>query len=152
MSEEGLTISKSATSVPPNKKNHVMCSLRTCMQIAHAEKLKSLENQGKTFECLEKDKASVHFFVDGKYTRFADWRFIHRARHNLLPLNANRRWAPQNTQNCRRCNYHLETLPHVIQHCRIHSDGMQQRHNALVNRLPDLSLYKKCARGFYLLS
>jgi hypothetical protein len=33
------------------------------------------------------DPASNHFLAGGRYTRFCDWRFIHRARLGVLPLN-----------------------------------------------------------------
>ncbi|GIX76404.1 hypothetical protein CEXT_111131 [Caerostris extrusa] len=34
-------------------------------------------------ECVALSPSSSHFITDGKYTRFADWRFIHKARLNL---------------------------------------------------------------------
>ncbi|GIX95183.1 hypothetical protein CEXT_147651 [Caerostris extrusa] len=36
---------------------------------------------------------------------------------------------------CRRCNQWSETLPHVINHCGIHSQACQLRHNATVERV-----------------
>ena len=34
-----------------------------------------------------------------------------------------------------RCGYARETLPHVVNHCRYHSDAWQRRHNAVLQRL-----------------
>ncbi|GIY85225.1 retrovirus-related Pol polyprotein from type-1 retrotransposable element R2 [Caerostris extrusa] len=76
--------------------------------------------------------ASSHFVADGVYTRFADWRFIHKARLNLVPLNG-QPWKVGNDKLCRRCNQWSETLPHVINHCGIHTPG--NRHNAIVERV-----------------
>ncbi|GIY31144.1 reverse transcriptase domain-containing protein [Caerostris darwini] len=36
---------------------------------------------------------------------------------------------------CRRCQQWNETLPHVINHCGIHSHAWQLRHNAIVERV-----------------
>ncbi len=89
---------------------------------------------------IAREKASSSFLRDGSFTTFADWRFIHRARLNLLPLNGARRHGTAN-QQCRRCRHPKETLPHVINHCMRHAAKMQQRHNALVSRV------RKAAEG-----
>ncbi|GIY48218.1 uncharacterized protein CDAR_493191 [Caerostris darwini] len=36
---------------------------------------------------------------------------------------------------CRRCHQWAETLPHVLNHCGIHSHAWQLRHNAIVERV-----------------
>ncbi|GFT18717.1 retrovirus-related Pol polyprotein from type-2 retrotransposable element R2DM [Trichonephila clavipes] len=38
-------------------------------------------------DCVIMSPASSHFLADGMYTRFADWRIIHKARLGLVPLN-----------------------------------------------------------------
>ncbi|GIY12455.1 hypothetical protein CEXT_179261 [Caerostris extrusa] len=35
---------------------------------------------------------------------FADWRFIHKARPNLLPLNGCQQWKAGYDKLCRRCS------------------------------------------------
>ncbi|GIY24082.1 reverse transcriptase domain-containing protein [Caerostris darwini] len=55
----------------------------------------SEENQGKAIEVSSLAPASSHFLTDGAYTRFADWRFIHRARLNLVPLNGAKPWLKE---------------------------------------------------------
>nr|XP_037275942.1 uncharacterized protein LOC119168652 [Rhipicephalus microplus] len=72
----------------------------------------------------------------GAFTSFADWRFVHRARLNLLPLNGARMWgAPDRDQRCRVCGYLRETLPHVVCHCMPRSALYRARHNAIVDRV-----------------
>lgn len=66
---------------------------------------------------------------EGGFTRFADWRFIHRARLNYVPLNGNR------DQRCRRCGHAKETLPHVLCHCPPHFQTITRRHNAILDRV-----------------
>ncbi|EMP33455.1 hypothetical protein UY3_09439 [Chelonia mydas] len=51
------------------------------------EALKLKPDQGKAFELTSKWDASNHFLTGGGFTRFADWRFIHRARLNCVPFN-----------------------------------------------------------------
>ncbi|KYN17841.1 hypothetical protein ALC57_09880 [Trachymyrmex cornetzi] len=42
----------------------------------------------------------------GSFMCFADWRFIHKSRLNVLPLNGARRWET-NDKRCRQCGRHL---------------------------------------------
>ncbi|XP_035232574.1 uncharacterized protein LOC118204352 [Stegodyphus dumicola] len=85
-------------------------------------------------ECVSAARASSHFFHQGSFTRFADWRFIHRARLNLVPLNATKPWD-RSRRSCRRCQFPEETLPHVIDHCMRYARLFQKRHNAIVSRI-----------------
>lgn len=84
---------------------------------------------------------SSHFVSSGFLTRFADWRFIHRARLNLLPLNACRPWALAD-KRCHRCGYQEETLPHVINHCMRYSTLIKKRHNLIIDQLVKASTPK----------
>ena len=68
------------------------------------------------------------------YTRFCDWRFIHRARLDYVPLNAKIRFGAGD-QLCRRCGHEKETLPHVINHCLPQMTTITRRHNAIMDRL-----------------
>uniref|UniRef100_A0A914DJM1 C2H2-type domain-containing protein n=1 Tax=Acrobeloides nanus TaxID=290746 RepID=A0A914DJM1_9BILA len=70
-------------------------------------------------------------------------RFIHRAKLNLLVLNAYKRQTKKGLEpktveekRCRRCNYEREALNHVLCHC-FSADGLNitNRHNAIVHRL-----------------
>ncbi|KAH1184831.1 hypothetical protein KIL84_012772 [Mauremys mutica] len=68
------------------------------------------------------------------FTRFADWRFIHRARLNCVPLNGAVRHGNRD-KRCRRCGYVTETLPHVLCSCKPHARAWQLRHNVIQDRL-----------------
>ncbi|KAL1443530.1 hypothetical protein MTO96_045976, partial [Rhipicephalus appendiculatus] len=105
--------------------------------------LQDKPSQGKAMACVAADLANSHFMRSGRYTRFKEWRFIHRARLNLLPLKGTRTWVPAADKRCRRCGYGEETLPHVLCHCMRQSRAMTERHNAIVARL------KKAALGRY---
>ncbi|GFR23248.1 retrovirus-related Pol polyprotein from type-1 retrotransposable element R2 [Trichonephila clavata] len=86
--------------------------------------------------------ASTHFLTEGKYTRFADWRFVHRARLGLVPLNGYKYWAPRPQRLCRKCGKWDETLPHVLNHCPSYSAAWQMRHNAIVARVKKAVAFK----------
>jgi hypothetical protein len=94
-------------------------------------------DQGKVFDSSLLHPDSNHFVRAGRMIRFCDWRFIHRARLNVLPLNAARRGAARGDLRCRVCGKVDETLPHVINHCHAQSDGWRRRHDAIVEILRD---------------
>ena len=84
--------------------------------------------------CVASQPVSSHYMYSGDFTRFAEWRFVHRARLCLVPLNGYRRSAGD--RRCRRCGYESETLPHVTNHCfQAHREAYQRRNDAILNRL-----------------
>ncbi|KAF8797215.1 Retrovirus-related Pol polyprotein type-1 like protein [Argiope bruennichi] len=129
--------------IKPIGRRKVIFSIRDRPRMARSGKLLSKPDQGKAMECVAQSAASSHFISDGAYTRFADWRFIHKARLNLLPLNGTQAWKSENDRACRRCNdADLETLPHVLNHCKGRSRGWQLRHNNIVDRIKKALLPK----------
>lgn len=70
-----------------------------------ADRLQSVPDQGKVARTLAMDQyanGSTWQFT-GLNVRFRDWRFIHRARLNCLPLNAVKsRWS-NTSPRCRHC-------------------------------------------------
>ena len=133
-----------------NSTRRVMGDGRHCSAIVHRllrdnsfVKHVSHQSQGKTAAPIAACKAASHFFHNGFLTRFCDWRFIHRARLNLLPVNsvaALHRGREEGGRSacCRRCGYQSETLPHVLNHCMgPHGDAYKKRHNAIVDSLVD---------------
>lgn len=94
------------------------------------------QDQGKVARCLADDQYAngSTWHCTGLNIRFKDWRFIHRARLNLLPVNAVKSRFSNTDPACRHC-VQPETLPHVICHCRPHMVQIRSRHNAIVDRL-----------------
>ena len=88
--------------------------------------------------------ASNRFMRSGKYIRFSDWRFVHRARLDVLPLNRARRWG-SGARRFRRCGYASETLPHLIFYCGPLSAACQFRHNAMREACRGLQAPWRCA-------
>ena len=123
-----------AVKIPPGARDQVVGRLRSAVAEHYANRLLSKPDQGKVFEVSSRSRVSNHFIRGGSFTRFADWRFIHKARLDVLPLNGARRWEA-NDKRCRRCGEVSETLPHVLCHCGIHSAAIQLRHDAVLHRL-----------------
>ena len=114
--------------------------IRNSKRSQRDQALQHKPDQGKTMALMSGDKSSNAFIKDGRFVSFADWRFIHRARLNLLPVNGARR-GHNIDKRCRRCGRHDETLPHVLNHCMRHSNTMLRRHNAIVDRLKSTAGY-----------
>ena len=130
----------SITKISSDEDYQAMKTRRNKREAYHG-RLCELPSQSRVMECVAVDKASSHVLRTGQYTRFAAWRFINKARLNLLPLNANRQ-DPGN-KACRLCGYEKENLPHVINHCMRYSQLYRRRHNAVDNRV------KKAAQSKY---
>ena len=121
--------------VLPQSKDQIVRRLRTALMEHYRNTLLTKKDQGKVFEITGGSRYSNHFLRTGQFTRFCDWRFIHRARLNCLPLNGARHWEVGGDKRCRKCGALQETLPHVLGHCGVHSDAIQRRHNNIQDRL-----------------
>ena len=110
----------------------VITSLHDAVGLAFFNAWKAQPNQGKTAALLAADPAALAPFDRFSGMRFCDWRFLHRARLNLIPTNAVRAaHVPGLSARCRVCGYEQETLPHVLGRCWHHSALLNRRHNAL---------------------
>lgn len=81
---------------------------------------------------LTASRNSSHFMQSGKYTRFWDWRFIHQARLNLLPLSAARKGAVRMNRRCWVCREEDKMLPHIVNHCLRHFCAWIHRNNEIL--------------------
>ncbi|XP_018404135.1 PREDICTED: uncharacterized protein LOC108780817 [Cyphomyrmex costatus] len=123
-----------AVKIPPDARGQVVNRLPSTVAEHYAHRLRSKPDQGKVFEVSSRSRMSNHFMRGGSFTRFADWRFIHEARLDVLRLNGARRWGSED-KRCRRYGEVSDTLPHVLCHCGAHSAAIQLRHNAVLHRL-----------------
>ncbi|UYV65459.1 hypothetical protein LAZ67_3004427 [Cordylochernes scorpioides] len=121
-------------SLPAVARGQIMARLRQALQDSYLKTLIKKPNQGKVYEVTCRNKSSNGFINSGRYMRFTDWWFIHRALLNVLPLNRAKRFGPED-KRCRVCSLVDETLPHVLQHCHKHSAAVNKRHHNIVERL-----------------
>ncbi|GFY73421.1 retrovirus-related Pol polyprotein from type-1 retrotransposable element R2 [Trichonephila inaurata madagascariensis] len=117
------------------KRRGILKAFHDNFQVMETQNLLAAPSQGKVMDCVATAPTSSHFITDGKYTRFADWKFIHKARLNLVPLNANKKGPLPTLRARRKCGQWDETLPHVINHCKSYSAAWQLRHNAVLARI-----------------
>ena len=106
------------------------------VQDRFASTLLALRDQGKVGRALTTDTFAngSTWQYHGLNIRFRDWRFIHRARLNCLPVNnVKSRWS-NSCPKCRHCNSD-ETLPHVLCHCLRNMPSILRRHNSIVDRI-----------------
>ena len=122
--------------------------LRAVARSIKSKELLDLRDQGKfarshVLDPNSKDNGSAWIF-NGHGIRFCDWRFIHRARLNLLPLNGvTAKFTGRTTPaTCRNCP-DRETLPHVSQHCKKVMVSITERHNKAALRLYNAAQCKK---------
>jgi len=109
-------------------------ALRNSIREYYRQKLIAKPEQGKVYEIMSASSPPNYFLRNGGFTRFADWRFIHRARLDCAPLNGSQRFGNKN-RKCRRCGYANETLIHVLCHCKPNIVSIKKRHNAIQDRL-----------------
>jgi len=109
-------------------------ALRNSIRKYYRQKLIAKSDQGKVYEITSSTNPPKHFLRNGDFTRFADWRFIHRARLDCVPLNGSQRLGNKN-RKCRRCGYANETPTHVLCHCKPNIVAITKHHNAIQDRL-----------------
>lgn len=109
--------------------------LRSALRNDKFNNILKMKHQGKTAACFGISKSSTHYHHTGDFILFADWRFIHRARLGIVPLNGYRDGASAEEKRCRRCGFPMESLPHVINHCKRYLPIITKRHNIILVRL-----------------
>jgi hypothetical protein len=115
-----------------NDRQLLVRALRMSLQAHHTTQWASKRVQGRAAETL-----GQHFATTAALLRRAapcDWRFIHRARLDVLPLNAARGGRSMD-KRCRRCGAEAESAAHVLQHCLPVSAPRNHRHNGVVRLL-----------------
>ncbi|XP_027850614.2 uncharacterized protein LOC114129936 [Aphis gossypii] len=128
------SITHEGTVMVSKHRRAVMRTIRNTLRLKRSDALIAKPDQGRAVECVAAHPASFHFLADGDFTRFADWRFVHRARLNLVPLNGSSSWRAGD-RRCRRCRYNTESLSHVVDHCMRYTALYMARHNAIVARV-----------------
>ena len=110
--------------------------LRQGLQHRHLLNLVAKPDQGKVYDAASRDPASNFFHGAGQSMRFCDWRFVHRARLGVLPLNGCIRGVRGRGRSCRVCKHPDETTAHVLNHCFArHSIAINNRHRAVLRNV-----------------
>ena len=91
--------------------------LKSAFREIQLQLLLAKPDQGKVMAHSSLNAVSNHFVWKGQYVRYADWRFVFKARLNTIGLNGNNRWDASKDPKCRHCGYEQESLPHVVSSC-----------------------------------
>ena len=126
----------SSSDSSPVKATKACIFLHYQVQDFYSQQLLALPDQGKVARSLSTDYYAngSSWHITGLNMRFKDWRFIHRARLNCIPLNAPKSKWSNASSKCRHCESD-ETLPHVLCYCKPNMVMIRNRHNPIVNRL-----------------
>ena len=99
-----------------------------CLQKESLKELQKAPNQGRFWRTRPETPLTTkaHFNF---HTRLCDFRFIHRARLNLVSVRASNVWNPPENQSCRRSQVDRETLNHTLSNCSVMRKKIIQTHN-----------------------
>ena len=114
-----------------NKKEYVK-TLRLQISRRHAKAWSEKRDQGKGARYFKGLASRV--VRDPKYLNAIDYGFMMRARVNKVMTNQQLcKLKRQTNAQCRHCGQ-LETLPHVLNHCKHNMEAITSRHNSIQNR------------------
>ena len=73
----------------------------------------------------------------GAFLSFYQYRFIHKARLNLLPVCTMQARCHKQVPStlCRHCGREQETLAHILNHCTYNLGMVRDRHNSALERI-----------------
>ena len=117
-------------------------ALRTVVRKRHTDKFTDAPHQGKVAKALALDVTTKDIARQAS-TRtelgFEDWRYLYRARLDLLPLRGYV-WSSPPNQPCRRCGDRRdkENAFHLLNHCKMNLALYTKRHNAVLDILANL--------------
>ena len=123
MLEENITLSIDGTTY-----KDPWPTLNRLLQKQSLKELQKAPNQGRYWRSLAETPITTKA-VFNFHTKLCDFRFIHRARLNLVPVRAINVWNPPENQNCRRCQADRETLNHTLNNCSVMRKKIIKRHN-----------------------
>ena len=103
-------------------------TLNSLLQKPSQKELQKAPNQGRYWRTMTETPMNTKAIFN-IHTKLCDFRFIHRARLNLVPVRANNVWIPVDNQTCRRCQADRETLNHTLNDCSLAKKKIIQRHN-----------------------
>lgn len=112
-------------------------SLKAALANQRLLRLQSHLDQGRAFHSISQHPDSSFFTYSGAFISFYQYRFIHKARLDLLPVRTVQARCRKRVPSiqCRVCNRSPETLAHVLNHCLPSMDMIRDRHNSIVDRI-----------------
>ncbi|KAL5509854.1 hypothetical protein EMCRGX_G005293 [Ephydatia muelleri] len=134
---DSATISTRQHELTWDKRKLLFHVLKKGLQDRHLGTIKRSTDQGRAFHSVSLHPDSTFFTYTGAFLSFPQYRFIHRARLNLLPVRTvqARSHRPVTTTQCRICGRAEETLAHILNHCHYNLGMVRDRHNSILERI-----------------
>ena len=117
--------------------------LRTVVRQRWTEKLLAAPHQGRVATGLKLDssKDTARLVSCRTELRIGDWKYLHCARLDLLPLRGYS-WSQYDDKSCRRCGQDVENTFHVTNHCQNGLPLATKRHDSVLALLENLLIRK----------
>ena len=111
--------------------------LKTPTQQRHLLILQQSPDQGRASFSTSLCDSSNFFIYSGAFLSFPQYRFVLKARLNLLPTRTvqARSGSALSDTRCRNCHQHPETLAHLVNHCHHNLSMVRERHNTVLERV-----------------
>ena len=111
--------------------------LKTPTQQRHLLILQQSPDQGRAAFSTSLCDSSNFFIYSGAFLSFPQYRFVLKARLNLLPTRTvqARSGSALSDTRCRNCHQHPETLAHLVNHCHHNLGMVRERHNTVLERV-----------------
>ena len=137
LTEESATLHTANQAITWDRRKQLYQALKEGTNNRHLTILKQSADQGRATFSTSLHPDSTFFTYTGAFLSFPQYRFVHRARLNLLPVCTvqARCHRPVSTTQCRTCGRVPETLAHVLNHCHSNLGMARERHNAILERI-----------------
>ena len=134
--QDGLSLTFQESSVRTTRWRLVQDLLKRAKEQRRLRQVLDSSDQGRSYHAISLHPASSHWIPTGSYISFAEYKFAPRAWLNLLPVGTvARRLKRTSNATCRKCQYPVESLGHVLNACTPNTGLMRQRHNAVLQRV-----------------
>ncbi|KAL5509939.1 hypothetical protein EMCRGX_G005389 [Ephydatia muelleri] len=137
ITQDSAILHTSKHNIPWHKRKQAFQAMREEVGQRHLRNIKRSSDQGRAFDSLSLHPDSTFFTYTGAFLSFYQYRFIHKARLNLLPMRIvqARCHRPVLSTLCRHSGRDQETLAHILNHCHQNLGMVRDRHNSVLERI-----------------
>ena len=135
--DESILVITDDVSVRPIK---AVMGRRKAVRQRHTNFFISAPQQGKFAATLKLDNSSkdmAQLLLCRTQLSFQDWKYLHQARLDLLPL-VGYPWCTLQDKTCRHCHREAENGFHVLNHCMVNLTLATKRHDVILSLLEQL--------------
>lgn len=118
--------------------------LRKVVRERNTKRFMDSKHQGRVATALAlgpKSKDMARLISCRTELRYEDWKYIHRARLDILPIRGYN-WSECQDKSCRHCGKMVENGLHVLNNCQSHLVKYTERHDSILNLFHQLLLRK----------